>query len=739
MIDLQATLPTAARASGVSAEGDPPSVFDLATCESEPIHIPGAIQPHGLLLVVDPLTLTVVAGAGDIEARLCPDWLGRSVSDLLGSSVAPDAVAAADLRIALLDPVAGVSETFDATAHVSGGWLLIELEPASSGVRQAARLLSTVDVLSLRLDNATDFPALCAAAATAFRALTGFDRVMIYRFLDDDAGLVLADARAEGVGSFLNHHFPASDIPRQARTLYVRNRIRVIPDVAYRPAPIRPSGIFTALDMSDIALRSVSPIHVNYLKNMGVAASASVSIVIDGILWGLIACHHRTPLTLCVETRIACNTLAGVLARQIKAGADDESYRQRIRLRSQEDAIVARLGIVTSLRTFFGDSGDDLCRMLGATGFAAVQGRQVFSAGDCPSDAQLRKLAAWLRTRASGQPFRTETLARDYAKADAYRGMASGCLATVMSTDDPIVLMWFRAEQLEIVNWAGNPHKVVADGEAASAPLSPRASFEAWSETVFGRSTAWTLMEIEAADRLGRTMFDIRQAKRLRSLNQDLATKIADNESLLAQKDYLIKEVNHRIQNSLTLVASFLAIQSRATGDEALTAHLSEAQRRLTAVALVHRRLYSGDQIQMVDLARYLEDLCSDIASSMGVEWSEQISLNVAPVLVPTDRAVNVGLILTELLINANKYAYGGAPGPIAISLDQNRTGFRLIVADRGKGKTGSREGFGTRMLNAMVKSLSGTIEERTEDDGLRVIVNAPIQVRAGDEITILN
>ena len=182
-------------------------------------------------------------------------------------------------------------------------------------------------------------------------------------------------------------------------------------------------------------------------------------------------------------------------------------------------------------------------------------------------------------------------------------------------------------------------------------------------------------------------------------------------ESLLVQKDYLIKEVNHRVQNSLQLVSAFLALQARAEGNAGLSEALSEAQRRLAAVALVHRRLYSDDNVEMIDLAPYLDDLVSEMKSSMGPEWAEQFSTDFAPIIIPTDAAVIIGLILTELVINANKYAYSGAVGPIAISLEQHRNRFRLIVADQGQGMSGTRSGFGTRMLNAMVDRLGGTIE----------------------------
>lgn len=705
---------------------------ELSACDKEAIHIPGAIQPYGLLLVADPTTLLITAGAGDIENLLATEWLGRSVADLLGQDITNDtaALVSGTLDMAVIDQVKGYHALFDGILRYSNDNLLIELEPAGVFTRSEGRMLSTVDAIGCGFDRAMDFQSLCDAAAVGFRKLTGFDRVMIYRFLDDGAGTVVADDKVAEIGSFLNHHFPAADIPKQARALYVRNRIRVIPDVHYKPAPVRPVAGDVPLDMSDIALRSVSPIHIQYLKNMGVAASASVSIVMDGVLWGLVACHHRQPRQLPYEIRSACSALAGMLARQIKGKADDESYRQRIRLRSQEDAVVAHLGSALSLQGFLADTGNDLAKMLAANGFAAMQRNDLYVAGECPDDAGIRKIAAWVEKRAVAQPYSTDCLGTDLPDVADAHSLASGLLAVTMSTEEPIILMWFRAEQVQIVDWAGNPHKTQANGAATDIAdiLTPRASFAAWSETVRGLSSPWTLAEIECANRLRRTMFDIRQSNRLRTLNQDLASTVADNESLLVQKDFLIKEVNHRIQNSLTLVSSFLRLQAKGLNDQSLTAHLDEAQRRISAVALVHRRLYSGDQVQTVDLARYLDDLCTEMTSSMGAEWGKQITVDLAPILMEIDRAINVGLILTELLINANKYAYDGAPGPIAVSLSQHRNSFRLVVADRGKGKFVKSEGFGTKMLNAMVRSLSGSLGNDNSAAGLQVILEAPVQ-----------
>ena len=700
--------------------------LDLTACDREPIHIPGAIQPHGLLLVADAATLAIVAGAGDIETRLAVDWLGRDLSALLAQDIAAlfatsETVAGVALAGA---PVTGVSEHFDVTLHRSADHVLVELEPVAGVPVTAAAMLGRLNAMAMTFERAGNLQALCERAAIAFRQLTGFDRVMVYRFLDDEAGRVMAEDKASGLGTFLNHHFPASDIPRQARALYVRNRTRTIPAIDYAPAVLRPAG-FETLDLSDVALRSVSPIHLRYLANMGVAASASISIVKDGLLWGMIACHHGSPRVLTPDIRAASSTLASGLARQIRAKEEAETYRERLRLRAAEDAVIPKLATDPAPRSIVTALRDDLRRMLDGDGFAFVDGAVVAMHGLCPAEEDVLDLAEWAVTQNGIEPFATHELPSLYPRAETYRAAASGVLALPL-IDEGAMLLWFRAEQIEEVEWAGNPHKAVSVDP--NAVLTPRTSFESWTQAVSGRSRCWTREEIEAAHRLRRAFHDAHVNQRLRLLNGDLQRTLADKDILIAQKDVLIKEVNHRIQNSLQLVAAFLSLQAKSSDDAKVKEHLAEAQARLAAVALVHRRLYRDDQVESVDLSRYLEELTDDMKTSLGEDWAARMSLDLAPILVATDRAVNIGLVLTELVINASKYAYEGRAGPIEIVLEQHRNRLRLIVADQGVGKSGTREGFGSRMMKAVVAGLSGTIEQDDNMPGLRVILTAPIE-----------
>ena len=700
---------------------------DLTVCDREPIHVPGSIQPHGVLLVAEPEGGRVRYGAGDVAARLGrQDWLGTSVAELLGPAVSEAIGNEARGTLRQVRPPAAAAP-FDVTFHSAGGWHLLELEPAAEAA-SGMTLLPRLEAAAAAFERAGDMRQLCAIAATEFRRLTGYDRVMVYQFLEDDAGVVVGEDVAAHQRSFLHHHFPASDIPKQARALYVRNLVRVIPDVAYAPAPLTPPWQEPEpLDMSDCALRSVSPVHVQYLRNMGVAASASVSIVKDGALWGLVACHNGSPRQLGPDVRAACRALAGGLSRQIKAREETDSYRERVRLRTHEDRIVDLLLREGSLDEAISNHLEQIMGMLDADGVAVLRGSELVKGGRCPSDAEIRRLIAWLGTRPAGQQiYATQALASHHQLAPAEQSLAGGILSMTLSATEPWVVVWFRAEEVEVVNWAGNPHEKMTEGP--NGTLNPRASFEAWTETVRGKSRRWTLPEIEAAGRLSVAVTNVWQTRRIRDLNRQLMSTIEQKEMLIEQKEYLLGEINHRVQNSLQLVSSFLSLQARESEDQGLHDAIEEARRRIAAVSLVHRRLYSSEQLETVDAARYVDELLDDLVASIGAEWDNQLVRDLQPVMVPNDRAVGLGLVLTELVINANKYAYGGAAGPLRVTLSEDRNRFRLTVADEGVGRSSSRKGFGSKLLAGLVAQLGGSLDYEDGAPGTRVVLSAPVE-----------
>lgn len=703
------------------------STPDLTGCDREPIHIPEAIQPHGLLLVLDPHHLTVTREAGRTGPVIGRDsCLGARPGGLFGHDV--------DQRIRALAEAGGDGFAgrwrgrngldYDVIVRRGDASVIVEIEQSSQGAQLGVELISRLDAAAAALEKAGTVNAVCEAAAEAFRRLTGFDRIMIYRFLEDEAGQVVGEARPPGMDSFQNHHFPATDIPRQARALYLRNPVRVIPDAAYEPQPLRPASAGKPLDMSDCGLRSVSPVHLQYLRNMGVRASASVSIIIDGELWGLVACHSERPQLLPYELRAAATNLARSLARQIKAKSDAELYRERLRLRLLEDEFVGRLGADRPLPLSLADRGRDLADLVDADGVVVVSGDQVLRFGVTPPNETALSLASWVAEQPGLRPVATHALSTMRPEAEAWRGEASGLLGVHLPGEQPLTVLWFRAEILETIRWAGNPSTAVKSGPVGS--LTPRASFEAWSETVRGRSRRWSPSQIESALRLRDALLDFTAVTGLRDLNRTLRASLDDRDLRLEQQAFLMREVNHRVQNSLTLVSSFLGLQARQADPEARR-ELQEARRRVRAVSMVHSRLYRVDATASIDLARYFTELIDDLGSSMGSDWSAQLQHDLAPICVDAGRAVTLGLVLTELIINAQKYAYDGGPGPVRVRLEEDGDALRLIVEDAGKGGHQAGEGFGSMMIQSLVGQLNGHLDYRDACPGLCVVLKAPV------------
>jgi two-component system, chemotaxis family, sensor kinase Cph1 len=715
---------------------------DLTNCDREPIHIPGSIQPHGVLLVVDPTTEVVLQAAGDAAGTLAAKRppLGAPVAELLGAgleemvrSAGVAGLGGAPLHLGAVRPAAARGADIDVLAHTRDGLAVLELEPAAPDRLSAARVLAGIGAAVAALEAAPDLIGVCEAAAREVRRLTGFDRVMVYRFLEDNSGSVVAEHRADDQPPFLNHRYPASDIPKQARELYLRNPIRIIPDVGYAPAPLAPplcpaTGL--PLDMSDCALRSVSPVHVQYLKNMGVAASMSVSVVRGGALWGLVACHHRTPKRVPYELREACMRIGQALAQRIAVWEAAEAHLQAQRLAAARDGVLSALAGAEDVERALADHVSDLRTVVPSDGAAVWHRGSVAGAGRRSSDNRIRALAEWLLREGAPDPFATDRLAEHHPPASAYRARASGLLAAAVSREeDPLVLLWFRAERTEEVEWAGNPHQPVEPGSDPGT-LNPRRSFELWRETVRGRSRPWSGSELEAARRFRDRVSDLRRRQRLAELNQELRRALSEKDELLAQKDLLMREVHHRVQNGLQLVNSMLRLQEREAADPAVAAHLAEACRRLTAVALVHQRLRRSDQVRSVDFGGYLAELRDGLVDVWGAAWDRHVRIIAVPVALPTKAAVVLALVVTELLTNAAKHAYGGEPGPIEVTVAvESGSAIRIAVGDRGTGVGGGEQsaGFGTRLMRALLAQLGGAIVVEDNEPGLRAVLEVPL------------
>ncbi|RAU96049.1 histidine kinase [Mycobacterium colombiense] len=497
--------------------------IDLDNCAREPIHIPGSIQPRGVLAVVHEPAFEVrqvSANVADLLDRPVEAVLGRHLSALLGSEQAArierTAQTFGSLRqnnpLELTIEVAGESRAFDAILHREpGGVLLVELEIAY-GERPFSfpNTYQAVRGAVEELNRAATLTELYAIAARAVRDLTGFDRVMVYRYDEEYNGEVVAECKRDDLNSFLGLHYPSTDIPAQARALYEKNWIRLISDVDYAPAPLVPSidpASSTPLDLTYATLRSVSPIHIEYLQNMGVHASMSISLLRQGRLWGLIACHHYTgPHLPPFGTRAAAEFLGSTLSLRLVDRFEDEQLHKRL----AAQAILAKLTAATL------DDGEplsaallgapDLLDLVPADGVVVDIGGDFRARGSVPPPEVVAAIAAWAR-EVDDEIASSECLSRALPELELDPQVAAGALA--LNLPDGQYAIWFRREVLRSVDWGGDPYnKSIAISEGDQYRLSPRKSFDRWREIVHGRSEPWSPSETDSAGSLRRHLVE---------------------------------------------------------------------------------------------------------------------------------------------------------------------------------------------------------------------------------------
>jgi light-regulated signal transduction histidine kinase (bacteriophytochrome) len=378
----------------------------------------------------------------------------------------------------------------------------VSIEPAKLNTLTAAALQ--------RVSQAASVGVLADATAQCVRDLTGHDRVMVYKFDADGHGKIIAEARDPRLESLLGHRYPASDIPQRARQLYLRNRVRVLLDVNCSPAPLLPASLDDGppdLDMSMCHLRSMSPLHLQYLKNMGVTATLVVSLVREGQLWGLIAAHHYAPHGVSYPIRATCDMLAEVVSSRITALENYAHAQVAVLVRRLERRLIEATSTEGDWRLALFRHPHTLLQPLEATGAALFYDDEVLTVGEVPSTPELRQLHAWVATKATDLPFACATLAKANPALESLTPTASGVLAVRLSATRPDYLMWMRKEQLHSVTWAGDPSKPMIGNNPLE--LSPRRSFAIWSEIVRGSSAPWTTTDVALGRAVGLALVDI--------------------------------------------------------------------------------------------------------------------------------------------------------------------------------------------------------------------------------------
>jgi light-regulated signal transduction histidine kinase (bacteriophytochrome) len=678
---------------------------DLTSCDREPIHLPGSIQPHGALLVVDEAGLVVLYASDN-----CAKQLGAAAADVIGSSLDSVIGPAADilrsnfgsartddnpaLLLTMSAPADGAR--LQVLAHRRHGRILLELEPAGPGdVASGESAHANVLAAALRLGTETTVRKLCDTAASEVRRLTGFDRVMIYQFDADGHGEVVAEDRDDGWNSYLGHHFPASDVPQQARALYLLNRVRLIPDANYCPANILPRNDPTTgqpIDLSYATLRSVSPIHVEYLKNMGVIASMSVSLVVEGRLWGLIACHHRTPKFVPHELRSGCDHLGRVFTAQLAANQRAEERDSRLSLTLVLTRLLERMAGHADFADGLIESAQDLLELTAAKGVAVAVGGRFHLFGHTPEQRDVERLVGWLAAASGTGVFATDWLAREYQSAEAFSGVAGGVLAVAFDPSRRDYIVWFRPEVIHSVTWGGDPNKPVGPTDRQTR-IHPRRSFEAWTQVVRHRSLPWEQRHIDAAAafRAAITGIVFRKANELAQERQRRGEAEAANRAKDRHLAFLAHELRGPLTPALLTSAAMVAnadLPPDVRSDAAVIRRNIELATRLADDLLDANRIALGKleiRVETVDVhesVRAAVAMCEADAAAKGAGLV--LDLRAVRHVVDAD-APKLTQVWTNLLKNAVKFSPDG--GTVTIRTSDAADGrLRVEVQDRGMG-----------------------------------------------------
>lgn len=485
-----------------SATANSPALYDQLLneiCSEASLIAPGSIQPHGVLLVLQSPELTIrqiSANAPTLLNISAPELLNQSLKQVLSptqyrrvlhqlNQVYAGLGTAFELR---LKSPATATETasrrrFRCQLHPITDGVLLELEPQQRPAQlDALSLYHRLQTAILELRQSADLTDLAQRLAHTMAYLTGFDRVMVYQFQADEHGIVIAEVKQPYLDSYLGLHYPAFDIPQPSRQLFLRNWIRMIPHVQAPAVELIPACPDAPIDLSDSVLRGVSPYHLEYLDNMGVTATMTVSLITEQRLWGLIACHHYQPKIVDYEVRKTCELLGQLASIELmhQQSQQLQQYQQQVKA-IQADLQRAFLKTPNFIEAVLTHHGTQLLELVHAQGAAILIDDHLTLIGNTPSEAAVKALVAWLGAQPADPLFHTHHLSQQYPPASEFKDQASGLLAVSIRLsglpERSYHLLWFRPEQIQTVDWAGNPLEAMTNDELGRMSLCPRRSF----------------------------------------------------------------------------------------------------------------------------------------------------------------------------------------------------------------------------------------------------------------------
>lgn len=683
---------------------------DLSNCDREPIHRLGAIQGFGSLIAVtnDWLVANHSANTSQMLGLAKPLAVGVPLDGVFTQ----DAINALQRATALLvgaDDVErlfgldllGGQGKFDCALHAVDGLVILEIEPSwKESPDRPLRMLQPIMRLLEPIENLDE---LCRVAADRMKTMLGIDRVMVYRFHPDDSGEVVAEAREDHLESFQGLRYPHTDIPRQARALYLRNRFRIISDVNAEPVPIEPAETSKGdgIDLSMSTLRAVSPIHIEYLRNMGVGASLSISIIVRGRLWGLFACHHYGAKVLPYSLRTAAEMFSELFSLLVERDLGRAQASFHATGRELHDRLMRAVAGGGSLVVGLPDLRPIIQRVLPHDG-ASVFVDGVYNAlGSAPDEEQFRAIVPMLNAAASSRVIATDNLAERIPQAAAFAPKAAGALIVPISRSPRDYLVLWRKELRQVVTWAGNPVKPVEMGPNGDR-LTPRKSFEAWQQSVEGRSKEWSETERQIAESLRVTLLEV-----ILRLTDEANQERAKSQQ---QQDLLIAELNHRVRNILNLIRGLINQSRHEAHDVETFARMIGG--RISALAIAH------DNITRENWApASLDELIQSEAQAYLSGKLDRLNVEGDEAAIAPEAYTVLALVIHEMITNSVKYgALCDNSGSLTITVDCDDAGMTIRWRESGGPpvKPPERRGFGSTIIE---KSIPFELNGRAQVD----------------------
>jgi chemotaxis family two-component system sensor kinase Cph1 len=673
---------------------------DLSNCDSEPIHIPGQIQSHGFLIAVDANCIIRFHSENITEflPGLPPDLLGRPIRDiepLIGANEPPDFINQ------LLSFGRG-NKSFDQTnpfntdiqgkpyfliINVSGPLYLLEFEPTVSDLKSDLQRMIGRSISVMLADK--DLNNLLKNTAQQVKDIIGYDRVMVYRFADDGHGEVIAESKNENLESWLGLHYPASDIPQQARELYKQNLTRLIADVHTTPSKIISTKQLSEdnpLDLTHSQIRAVSPIHIQYLKNMGVASSFSISLIYKKELWGLIACHNYTPRYIDYKARDSAKLIGQILSSALEFRQDEANQLFQDRFKSVVDTLSKNMLKNNSIEDALTLPDVNIMHATNATGAAFIYENNIIKIGKTPDDEQLQDIISWVKTNVHETIYYSHEFPYVHPQADAYKKVASGLMVLTLSAELSEYILWFKPERLENITWAGDPNKPVEQSANGSMQISPRHSFDAWSQEVSGKSEVWLDEEIKSVARLrAEVTYAINQkAGAIRMLNERL-------KQAYEELDTFSFTISHDLKNPLSTIKGYAQMLTKNASLEPRTRDvLSKIDGKVDKMNAMINEVLEYSRIGRLELKPVEVEVASIIHEHIKdlklVYNADHLKVNIGNTPPVQGDPTMISQVFANLLSNAIKYSLPSGQPEIYINAKDNEHEIVYTVRDNGVG-----------------------------------------------------